>query len=122
MQYYSEPQLEAIRVLVERDIIAGIRVITASYVTRQHKVHFPDVQKVLLDLAMIGDLEIHYRVLCSGENQNYDVDLDVTDIEVIPAGRTTCTVCGDLYIRSNDNISVYFEPTISYLTFLQQAS
>ncbi len=122
MAYYSEAQLERIRDLIEAEIRGGIRLLSASYLVRRHGLDAARVQRVLSDLATVGDLQVHFRLLCSGELQNYDVDREFDDRRQIPTGPITCTKCGDIYTPLEENISVFFEPTPEYLKDLQRAS
>jgi len=122
MPYYLDPQLEAIRNAVEREIRGGVRVLSASYIVNRYGADPVRVQRVLSDLVSAEDLTVHYRVLCSGENQRYDVDREFDNLSEIPKYPLVCTRCGDVYTPSEENISVFFEPTPVYLSYLQEAS
>lgn len=122
MAYYADPQLESVRDAVEEEIRGGAHVLSASYLVRGHKLDPIRVQRVLSDLVTVGDLQVHYRVLCSGEHENYDVDREYNDRNEIPKGSVTCSKCGDLYTPLEENVSVFFEPTVGYLNYLQKAS
>jgi hypothetical protein len=122
MAYYPDPHLERIRDAVEAEVRSGVRVLSASYLVRRYKFEPSLVQRVLSDLVAVDDLQIHYRLLCSGEHQRYDVDREFIDRSEIPKHAIVCTKCGDLYTPSEEDIFVFFEPTDGYLNDLQKAS
>jgi hypothetical protein len=122
MAYYSDAQLELIRDIVEAEIRSGVHVLSASYLVRRHRLDPVRVQRVLSDLETVGDLDVHYRLQCSGEGQRYDVDREFKDKSEIPTQAIVCTKCGDLYTPLEENISVFFEPTDAYLKYLKRAS
>jgi hypothetical protein len=118
MAYYSDEALERIRQIVEDEIRRGTRVLSASYLIHAHELEVQQVQRVLTDMANVHYLETHFRVLCSGENERYDVDREFTTLAEIPSGQVTCSKCGDLYAPEDENISVFFEPTDSFVAGL----
>jgi hypothetical protein len=122
MTYYPEPEFEEIKNAVESELKSGFRVLSTSYLVNKFEFDAPTVQKVLRDLVALGDLKPHYRVMCSGPNQRYDVDQEFDDSKDIPRYEITCSKCGDSYVPSDENISVFFEPASSYLNYLRQAS
>ncbi len=122
MTYYADPKREEIRRAIEEDVAGGIRLISASFLAERHKFTAKLIQEVLSDLVAAGDLTRHYRVLCSGENQRFDVDREFDTLAEVPKGMITCTKCGDLYTPDEENISVFFEPTPTYLSSLKRAS
>jgi hypothetical protein len=95
MAYYSDAQLERIRDIVEAEIRSGVHLLSASYLARRHRLDAVQVQRVLSDLETVGDLEVHYRLQCSGEGQMYDVDREVKDKSEIPTQAIVCTKCGE---------------------------
>lgn len=114
-QIYSLDWLER---LVNQEIIEGVDLLSSSYLSEKYKRPLDEVQLVLTDMASASKLKRIYRVLCSGEHQNYDVDLEVENPEDIPRHSVTCHTCGDRYKPSEDNILVYFSPTDAYKKFL----
>lgn len=115
MSYYTDHRLTEIKDAIEAEIRGGVRNLRASYFVRKHHADPTLVQQVLSDLVAAGDLAPHYQVLCSGENQNYDVDREYEDRRKIPNRAVTCRRCGDKYTPSDDNILLSFDPTESYL-------
>ena len=123
MRYYdADAGLERIRDIITGEIRSGINLLTASYLVRKHNLPPNSVQKVLTDLVSVGDLEIRYWVLCSGEHQNFDLDREFSNKRDIPTHPIPCSKCGDLYTPEEEHILISFEPTSSFKNYLQQAS
>jgi hypothetical protein len=122
MPYYRDADLEQIRETVSEEVRAGVNMLTASYLVRRHRLPPNKVQTVLADLVSVGDLEVRYQLLCSGEHQNFDLDREFRNEHDIPAGTITCSKCGDLYKPNRENILISFEPTSSFKNDLQKAS
>jgi hypothetical protein len=122
MTLYRDPQYERVRSSIEKEIRAGVRVLSTSYVVGRSLASPDLVQRVLADLVKIGDLTPHYRVYCSGEHENNDVDGEYGSLASVPKHPITCSRCGDIYTPRKENISVFFEPSSTYLNELQVAS
>jgi len=123
MRYYdADAELERIRGIITDEIRSGVNSLTASYLARKHNLPPTSVQKVLADLVSVGDLEIRYLVLCSGEHQNFDLDREFSNTRDIPKHSITCSKCGDLYTPQEEHILISFEPTASFKNYLQEAS
>lgn len=120
MNYYSDPNLARVKELIDTEVREGTRSLRASYLSRKYGLDPGVVQRVVSDLAALGDLKTHYQVLCSGRTQRFDADREFTDRREIPDYPVTCQQCGDTYTPSEDNISLSFEPTPSYLESLGQ--
>lgn len=115
MNYYGDPRLDRLKALIDAELREGVHSLRASYLSRKYEIQPGLVQQVLSDLVAAGDLKVSYQVLCSGENQRYDVDREFSERSEIPNYEITCRVCGDRYIPSEGNILLSFEPTESYL-------
>ncbi len=122
MPYYRDAELERIRETISEEVRSGVNMLTASYLVRRHRLPPNRVQTVLADLVSVGDLEIRYQLLCSGEHQNFDVDREFRNEHDIPTGTITCSRCGDLYTPHRENILISFEPTSSFKHDLQKVS
>lgn len=118
-QVYSYDRIEE---LVNNEIRGDVEILRSSYLSEKHKLALSDVQRTLADMADASRLTKHYQVLCSGENQNFDVDLELDDPKDIPTYPITCHICGDKYTAEEDNIIVYFTPTDEYRRFLSKTS
>lgn len=117
-QVYSYDWIEE---LVNRDIVTGVELFNASYLSGKYQISIEDSQKVLSDMADASRLKRIYRVLCSGPNQHFDIDLEVENPNQIPNYEITCHVCGDRYKPSDDCILIYFSPTEEYKKYLTSA-
>jgi hypothetical protein len=123
MPYYdADSEFEKIRGIISDDIRAGLHSLTASLLVRRHNLRPSAVQKVLADLASVGDLETHFIVLCSGEHHNLDADREYRAERDIPSYSVTCSKCGDLYVPTRENILLSFEPTSAFKEYLHKAS
>jgi len=110
MKSYNESQLRQVDRLVTEEINRGNVALKASFLSHKHNLPVTIAQQGLADLAAVGKLKPHYQVLCSGPQQNHDLDREFDDPRDIPRYPITCTKCGDIYTPEDENITVYFSP------------
>jgi uncharacterized Zn-finger protein len=120
VRYYSDSELFRVRDLIADEVREGVRSLQASYISRKYRLDPALVQRVLSDLALEGALDVRYRLLCSGPNQRFDPDRDFSDLKELPTSHISCTKCGDVYVPSEEDILVLFEPTESFLHSILQ--